>query len=63
MARKTGDRMRDVKPDFMHQVIQWLRIHDLADEAQFLTEIKPMATRDESAIFGEALPSGIALHD
>jgi len=63
MARKTGDRMRDLSPEFMNQVIQWMRIHDLADEMQLLTSIKPMATREESVIFGEALPSGIVLHE
>ncbi len=63
MARKTGDRMRDLAPEYTNQVIQWMREHDLADEAKFLTSIKPMATREENAIFGEALPSGIVLHE
>ena len=63
MARKTGDRMRDLDPLIMDQVIHWLRKMDLKDETYFLTSVKPMATQEESTIFGESLPSGIVLHD
>jgi len=63
MARKTGDRMRDIDPVIMGQVIQWLQKMDLQNECDFLTSVKPMASMEESTIFGESLPSGIVLHD
>lgn len=63
MARKTGDRMRDLSPAIMDQVIGWLRDRDCGAEAEFLTSVKPMAMREESAIFGESLPTGLILHE
>ena len=63
MARKTGDRMRDLEPDSLEQVHKWLEKHQLSEEAEILTKIKPMSAQDESAIFGESLPSGIMLHE
>ena len=63
MARKTGDRMRDIDPLMMDQVIQWLKEKDLKGEADFLTSVKPLASIEESTIFGESLPSGLVLHD
>ncbi len=63
MARKTGDRMRDLDPIVMDQVIHWLIKMDLKAETEFLTSVKPMATMEESTIFGESLPSGLVLHE
>ncbi|MCD6584461.1 MAG: hsp70 family protein [Desulfobacteraceae bacterium] len=63
MARKTGDRMRDIDPLMMDQVIQWLKEKDLKGEADFLTSVKPLASIEESTIFGESLPSGLVLHE
>jgi molecular chaperone DnaK (HSP70) len=63
MARKTGDRMRDLDPDLSSRVIQWLQEKNMTDEADFLTSVKPMATMEEGKIFGESLPTGILLHE
>ena len=63
IARKTGDRMRDLNPALMDQVIGWLRDRDFGAEAEFLTSVKPMAIREESVIFGESLPTGLVLHE
>lgn len=63
MARKTGDRIRDLDPEAMEQVIKWLQANRLTDEAQFLTKVNPIAIQEQSAVFGEALPSGIVLHE
>jgi molecular chaperone DnaK (HSP70) len=63
MARKTGDRMRDIDPEVLNRVITWLQKMNMAEEADFLTSVKPMATMEESKIFGESLPTGIILHD
>jgi hypothetical protein len=63
MARKTGDRMRDLDQEILIRAIQWLQAMNMADEADFLTAVKPMATMEESKIFGESLPTGILLHE
>ena len=63
MSRKTGDRMRDLDQEILNRVIQWLQTMNMADEADFLTSVKPMATMEESKIFGESLPTGILLHE
>ncbi len=63
MARKTGDRMRDLAPEHLEQVRGWLKKHQLIEESEIVTEIKPMSSHDESAVFGESLPSGIVLHE
>jgi len=63
MARKTGDRMRDLDPEVVSRTIHWLQAMNMDDEAVFLTSVKPMATMEESKIFGESLPSGIILHE
>jgi len=63
MARKTGDRMRDIDPEILNRVIQWLQTMNMVDEAEFLTFVKPMAIMEESTIFGESLPTGIVLHE
>jgi len=63
LARKTGDRMRDMDQNLMDQAIAWLEKYQLADEIQWLTSVKHMARQEENAIFGESLPSGIVLHE
>lgn len=63
LARKTGDRVRDLNPAVMKSVISWLRQNDMTEESEFLTSVKPMAVAEESTIFGESLPSGIVLHE
>jgi len=63
LARKTGDRMRDLDAEVLERTIQWLQKMDMAGESDFLTSIKPMATMEESTIFGESLPTGIVLHE
>ncbi len=63
LARKTGDRMRDMDSGLMEQAIDWLAEHQLAKETQWLTDVRHMDRREESAVFGESLPSGIVLHE
>jgi molecular chaperone DnaK (HSP70) len=63
MARKTGDRLRDLDPLIMDQVIQWLIQMNLKTEIAILTSVKPIANMEENTIFGESLPSGIVLHE
>lgn len=67
MARKTGDRTRDLDPSMTDKVIRWIadNTHEkklLAQRLKYLREAVSMARQEESLIFGEALPAGIVLH-
>lgn len=61
MARKTGDRVRDMDPDTIEQVADWLEQNQMADKIRFLTTVVPLAPQDETLMFGEELPCGIVL--
>lgn len=67
MARKTGDRTRDLDPSVVEQIIFW--VEDKApdkkwaqDHIKYLQEVVSLAKHEEHLIFGETLPSGIILH-
>ncbi len=61
MARKTGDRVRDMDPDTVEQVADWLEQNQMTDKIRFLTAVVPLAPQDETLMFGEELPCGIVL--
>ncbi len=61
LARKTGDRVRDIDPALAAQVVVWLEQHEMADLARFIMEVVPLEMQEEQTIFGESLPSGIVL--
>ena len=63
LARKTGDRMRDLDSSIIDVIIDWMNQYDiLAPNIKFLKDVVPMAKSEENAIFGETLPSGLVLH-
>jgi len=63
LARKTGDRMRDLDSSIVNVIIDWMNQYDiLAPHIKFLEDVVPMAKSEENAIFGETLPSGLVLH-
>lgn len=67
MARKTGDRTRDLDLSLVDHIIQWIADNaqkdaSVANHAKYLQEVVPVARQDESLIFGETLPAGIVLH-
>jgi hypothetical protein len=67
LARKTGDRTRDLDPADLEPVIAWMtqdphREQLLQSHIRYLKEVVPMAKQEESNIFGESLPVGIVLH-
>ncbi|MFZ5571231.1 MAG: Hsp70 family protein [Thermodesulfobacteriota bacterium] len=63
MARRTGDRARDLEPAFIDQLSQWMERHDTpAESIQCLREIVPLASKEETEMFGESLPAGLVLH-
>jgi hypothetical protein len=62
MARKTGDRMRDIAPALTDRIIAQLASYDKsAFQIRLLQEVVPLAQNEESAIFGESLPTGLVL--
>lgn len=63
MARKTGDRARDVKPELIGRIIAWMNHHAPAEETRFLLEVHPLVQEEKNSLFGEALPSGIILRE
>ena len=63
IARKTGDRMRDIDASLADRVTGWLSQYDFPkSQIRLLKEIVPMAKQEENAIFGESLPAGLVLH-
>jgi len=63
LARLTGDRKRDLGPDVLKHVIEWLGPYDWSGPCiRILKEIAPIARQEESTLFGESVPPGIVLH-
>ncbi len=63
LARKTGDRTRDVPPDVIDRIQRWLEPRsELHALGRFLTEVVPIARQEEQSLFGDSLPTGIVLH-
>jgi molecular chaperone DnaK (HSP70) len=67
MARKTGDRTRDLDPSMSEKVTRWITDNTqdkkaLEQHLKYVQEVVSMANQEESLIFGEALPAGIVLH-
>jgi hypothetical protein len=64
MARKTGDRARDIDDAMRTRVLAWLESRQIADEVvRPIREIVVRASQDQNAMFGESLPQGILLRD
>ena len=62
LARKTGDRMKDLDSSIINIIIDWMNQYDmLSPHIKFLEDVVPMAKSEEDAIFGETLPSGLVL--
>jgi hypothetical protein len=63
LARLTGDRKRDLKPEALELIIEWLAPHEWSQP--YITQLKnvvPIARQEEKTLFGESVPPGIVLH-
>ncbi len=63
MARKTGDRVRDIAPAVSLRVIEWMSQYDFSEP--YITMLKTVVhieKQEQNMLFGESLPSGIVLH-
>jgi len=62
LARRTGDRYRDLADTERQQVAKWLRKHNAPEEYLMLVEQGGELARETSAlVFGESLPAGLRL--
>ena len=62
IARKTGDRTRDIEDLMAEQIVNWMAPHsELSSQQCLLKEVVPIARQEEQALFGESLPVGLIL--
>ncbi len=61
MARKTGDRARDLDDSVIDRVIRWLTAHEMDASCRILESVVGLEKQEEGAIFGESLPAGLIL--
>ena len=62
MARKTGDRTRDVDEQLIRKILLWMDQDKFFNpHKRYLEDIVPMEKQEESTIFGESLPAGLVL--
>jgi hypothetical protein len=62
MARKTGDRARDLDEEMRNRVLEWMAVNELTEDLKHrIIESTPPARNDQMAMFGESLPLGIIL--
>ncbi len=62
MARKTGDRTRDLGGEDVEKIKNWFSQYDFSSSyIKIITDFVPIKQNEESVIFGESLPSGILL--
>ena len=64
MARKTNDRIRDLDEKVRSSVLDWMVDNDLPEDiVEPIRKAMPLARKDQKAMFGESLPSGIILKE
>ncbi len=62
LARKTGDRARDLGPEIIDETVSWLSRYDMFEtQIRVLKEVVPIEKKEQSDIFGESLPTGLLL--
>lgn len=64
LARRTGDRFRDLPESKRTQVIRWLERHRAEEPfVQLVRDGGELTQSDRSQVFGEALPPGLRIRD
>ncbi|MAT69861.1 MAG: molecular chaperone DnaK [Planctomycetaceae bacterium] len=62
LARKTGDRHRDIADSLRRQVVDWLDVQQApAHFRQLVEEVGTLDHEEQSIAFGESLPSGLRI--
>jgi molecular chaperone DnaK (HSP70) len=64
LARKTGDRMRDIEPALAEGIIAWMQANQIPRKHQrVIEEVIAFDEKETAEIFGDELPSGIILKE
>ena len=64
IARKTGDRTRDLDEDRLSSAANWILDHGGAPESvEILKDVLPIQKQERDMVFGESLPIGIVLRE
>ena len=62
MARRTGDRYRDISDELRDDVLNWLTKHEAPEHyLQLVREVGRLDEEEQGRILGEALPKGLRL--
>jgi len=62
LARKTGDRYRDIDADLRQRTLAWLTSHAAGEHAlQLVEQGGQLDVEEQNRVFGEALPKGLRL--
>ena len=62
ISRKTGDRTRDMEPEDIKRITQWLQKRKVKDSfIRMINEKMEMAAKEKNIQFGEKLPTGLVL--
>ncbi|WDP85958.1 MAG: hsp70 family protein [Desulfobacter sp.] len=62
LARKTGDRTRDLPEEMIVKIMEWMKDSGAAKKTQILIQEKTgMGMKEKNLQFGERLPSGLIL--
>lgn len=63
LARRTGDRRRDVAEEVRRDVLHWFHVQDApAHFRELVREGGDLDQDEQGLVFGESLPSGLRLH-
>lgn len=64
LCRRTGDPLRDIGPETIEAVLQWMAsVGDFPEPIKRITHPSPRKQKEKNAIFGETLPAGLILAD
>jgi hypothetical protein len=62
VARRTGDRYRDISEKLRTRVVEWLKGRDAAEHLiRLVEEVGELDVAEQSQAFGEALPKGLRI--
>jgi hypothetical protein len=62
LARRTGDRTRDLDAESVDGVLRWLAANGGTErQVKMVREVVDLAPVEQGAVFGEALPLGLVL--
>ena len=62
MARRTGDRYRDLDDKQRREVVDWMQGNDAPEHfIELVTEGGTLDSEEQGRVFGEALPQGLRI--